>query len=153
MYTFEERIGSQSVQSKLRRLGDLTVPNSPLAGDSTRGIHRHNRAIPTLICPWVDNAADASRCTIAITRDLGDEGVGLLLTHPVSGPELLVGYLLHDAAVSKPWYFLGTIQHNTPIGGGFWAVGVALQEFLTSKGHASLAALAPIAQKLLPPAD
>ena len=152
MYTFEERIGSQSVQTRLRRLGDLTIPNSPLAGDSTRGIPRHNRAIPTLVCPWVNGAADTLRSTIAITRDLADEGVGLLLTHPISGPELVVGYLLADAAVSTPWYFLGTIQHNTPIGGGFWVVGVSLHEFFTSRRHSSLVALEPVAQKLLPPA-
>ena len=151
MYTFEERIGSQSVQSRLRRLGDLTVPNSPLAGDSTRGIPRHNRAIPTLLCPWVNRGADVQRSTIAITRDLADEGVGLLLTHPISGPELVVGYLLADAAVSTPWYFLGTIQHNTPIGGGFWVVGVELHEFVSPQKHPSLQKLEPVAQKLLPP--
>ncbi|HUE73888.1 MAG TPA: hypothetical protein VMP01_23610 [Pirellulaceae bacterium] len=153
MYTFQERLSSQSVQTRLRRLGDLTIPNSPLGGDTARGIPRHNRAIPTLICPWRDGAADVSRCTIAITRDLGDEGVGLLLTHPVSGPELLVGYLLPDAAVQSPWYFRGTIQHNTAIGGGFWVVGVALLEFFTSQRHSSLIALEPWAKKLLPPAS
>lgn len=150
MYTFQERVSVQSVQTRLRRLGDLTVPNSPLAGDTARGIPRHNRAIPTLVCPW-NGAADVSRCTIAITRDLADEGVGLLLTHPVTGPELLIGYLLPDAAVSSPWYFRGTIQHNTPIGGGFWVVGVALQEFFTTQRHSSLLDLEPWAQKLLPP--
>src|SRR5262245_48903113 len=94
MYSFQERVAGQSVQAKLRRLGDLTVPNSPLAADSTRGIQRYNRAIPTLLCPWQNGAADVERSTIAITRDLADEGVGLLLTHPITGPELVVGYLL-----------------------------------------------------------
>ena len=153
MYTFQERLPAQSVQARLRRLGDLTVPNSPLCGDAARGIPRHNRAIPTLICPWQNGAADVSRCTIAITRDLADEGVGLLLTHPVSGPELLVGYLLPDAAIQSPWFFRGMIQHNTPIGGGFWVVGVALLEFFTSQRNASLIALEPLAQKLLPPSS
>lgn len=151
MYTFQERVAAQSVQSRLRRIGDLTVPNSPLFGDSTRGIHRHNRTIPTLLCPWQNGAADISRCTVAITRDLGDEGVGLLLTHPMPGPEVLLAYLLSDAAMPTPWFFRGTIQHNTAIGGGFWVVGVALQEFFTSQRHSSLIDLLPLAQKLLPP--
>ena len=151
MYTFQERVASQSVQSRLRRLADLTVPNSPIGGELNRGIPRHNRAIPTLICPWRKEAADVSRCTIAITRDLGDEGVGLLLTHPVSGPDLVVGYLLADAAVSDPWFFRGKIQHNTPIGGGYWVVGVELHELLTSRGHPSLLELEPLTQRLLPP--
>lgn len=151
MYTFQERVPSQTVQTRLRRLGDLTVPNSPLCGDSTRGIPRHNRAIPTLICPWKNGVADIERCTIAITRDLGDDGVGLLLTHPVTARELLVGYLLPDAAVTDPWFFRGTTQHNTPIGGGYWVVGVELHEFLTNQRHSSLIELEPLTQKLLPP--
>jgi hypothetical protein len=151
MYTFQERVAAQSVQARLRRIGDLTVPNIPPCGDSTRGIHRHNRSIPTLLCPSQHGVADISRCTIAITKDVGDEGIGLLLTHPVSGPEVLVGYLLPDAEMQRPWFFRGTIQHNTPIGGGFWVVGVALLEFFSSQRHSSLIELEPLTQKLLPP--
>ena len=151
MYTFQERVAAQSVQSRLRRIGDLTVPNSPLIGDSSRYIPRQNRTIPTLVCPWEKEAADVARCTVAITRDLADEGVGLLLTHPIAGPEILVVYQLPDSAMPSPWFFRGTIQHNTPLGGGFWVVGVALAEFLTSQRHSSLTPLATLAQKLLPP--
>jgi len=151
MYTFQERVPVQSVQARLRRIGDLTVPNIPPCGESTREIQRHNRSIPTLLCPSKNGVADVSRCTIAITKDIGDEGIGLLLTHPVSGPEVLVGYLLPDPEMNRPWFFRGTIQHNTPIGGGFWVVGIALQEFFSAQRHSSLIDLEPLTQKLLPP--
>lgn len=151
MYTFQERVGAHSVQTRLRRLGDLTVPNFTSAGDMTRNTHRHNRTIPTLLCPWKNERPDVSRCTMVITKDIGDEGVGLLLTHPFTGPDVVVGFLLPDNAIPEPWYFLGTIQHNTAIGGGFWALGIALHEHLSSQWNTRLSELLPFAHKLLPP--
>lgn len=151
MYTFQERVSAQSVQSRLRRIGDLTVPNFTTAGGVARNAHRHNRTIPTLLCPWVDNRPDVSRCAMVITKDIGDEGVGLLLTHPFTGPDVVVGYNLPDDAIPEPWYFRGSIQHNTALGGGFWALGVSFAEYMPTQWHSGLAELLPFAQKLLPP--
>jgi hypothetical protein len=150
MYSFKERMMAQTVQSRLRRIGDLTVPNRS-SYSFLRTANRHNRTIPTLVCTWGKSGPEIEDSTTAITKDIGDEGVGLLVAPlPLSETEVLLAYLLPGGVMNGPWFFRGKIQHTTAIGGGFWSQGVAITELPDGSQIPRCKALCKLTERLLP---
>ena len=117
----------------IRRLCDVTTPNLSVA-DNNRSEDRFNRSLPVIICPWVDDAPVIEQLTVAITRDLSDQGVGLIRNEPLTAEEVVVGFWLEGDNMDEPWYFRASVQSSQRIGGGYWLVGVLLEEFM-NKNH------------------
>lgn len=152
MFSFSKRKKVVDLCPRIRRLCDLTSPNlsTTLSG---RSENRYNRAIPTLLGPWQEDHPVVDESTIGLTSDIADRGVCLVLNQPFLAESVVVGYWVSLEAMSEPWYFLGNICRNQPVGGGFWAVGIELAEFANANHVEELAALTPLAAKLLAPAD
>lgn len=91
-------------------------------------------------------------CLMAVTKDLGDEGVSLVATHPLTAREVVLGFWVPDPVNEQPWFFLGELRHSTAMGGGFWAIGVKLTEYADTLHSEALAPLLPYAHKLYAPA-
>ena len=89
---------------------------------------------------------------MVITKDFGDRGLGLILNHPFPTQEVVVGFWLNTSEAQDPWFFLGKIQRSLQIGGGFWLLGVEMQEFMNERWPLQLQPLLPLAHKLVPPA-
>ena len=151
MALFSFRKKSVDFQRYVRRLIDLTGPNRAHSTGTERLVTRSNRAIPTLVCPWENNWPTVSKAIIAVTKDLGDQGLGLLLNHPLNFTNVVVGFCHEEATASEPWFFLGMQRTNLPIGGGFWLVGIELTEFMNQDWSTQLEPLVPLAKMLLPP--
>lgn len=153
MFSFTARQKTVEFQRYLRRMIDLTTPNKGTSADKARFENRHNRTIPVLMCPWENRTPIVSKTIVVVTKDIADQGVGVILNDFFAVKDVVVGFCLQDGTATKPWFFLGATQYNVAIGGGFWSVGVALTEFMNEKWHVELAPLFPMAQKLLPPQD
>jgi hypothetical protein len=149
MFSFTRRKKTLDLQRYIRRLCDLTSPAlSPLEGD-VRTDNRHSRVIPTLLCPWEEDGPIADQATIVLTKDISDRGVGLVLQHPLRAEHVLLGFLLADE--TDPLFFLGDIRQNSPIGGGYWVIGVELTDMVNICDFDSLEQLRPMAAKLSRP--
>lgn len=153
MFSFSARKKSVDFQRYVRRLIDLTIPNRAGATNVERYENRHNRVIPALLCPWEGNTPIVSRAVVAITKDLADRGVGLILTEPFDATEVVVGFYDREATAEQPWFFLGVTRTSVPIGGGFWLLGIELTEFMNESWHSQLEPLYPLAEKLCPPSS
>ncbi len=151
MFSFSKRKKVVDLCPRIRRLCDLTSPNlsTTLSG---RSENRYNRAIPTLLGPWQEDHPVVDESTIGLTSDIADRGVCLVLNQPFLAESVVVGYWISSDAMSEPWYFLGNICRNQPMGGGFWAVGIELTEFANTNHAKELVALKPLAAKLSAPA-
>jgi hypothetical protein len=150
VFSFQSRQKSVAVQSRIRRLLDLTIPNFSDALHSDRAEDRHNRVLPALLCAWENERPAADSFTFVVTKDIASEGVGLLLPQPFRADEVLLGFCLPDDAMEEPWFFVGRPQSLRKLGGGFWTLGVQLTEYAGSGCQGKFASLLPLINQLLP---
>jgi hypothetical protein len=151
MPLFTSRKKSVDFQRYVRRLIDLTSPIRACSTGTERFVTRNNRVIPTLVCPWENNTPTISKVVLAVTKDLGDQGVGIISNHPLDLKDVVVGFCHEEATASEPWFFLGVRRTSIPIGGGFWLSGIELTEFMNENWSTELEPLVPMARTLLPP--
>jgi hypothetical protein len=133
----------------IRRICDLTLPNSLSAGEQGRVENRYNRTLPILVAPWKAARPDVERVFFATTRDLSDTGLSLVCTQSISG-DVVVGFWLPQDGWSDPWFFLGSVLRSHPLGGGFWAAGIHLSEWANANYRARLQHLFAPAMRLQP---
>ena len=152
MFSFAKRKKTVDFQNYIRRLCDLTTPNLPTTFHG-RSENRYNRTIPTLLSPWQEDRPLGDECIIGLTSDAADRGVAVVLNQPFHADAVVVGYWISPDAMSEPYFFLGNIHRNQPIGGGFWAVGIEITEFANTNYNETLAVLKPLAAKLLSPVE
>ena len=151
MFSLGRRKKIVNLQRYLRRIVDRTAPNNGVSMDVARTENRYNRIIPTLLSPWTDGRVDVGRSLLALTKDIADHGIGVITNHPFPRGDVVVGFWLPDRDMQSPWFFQGSIQRESPIGGGFWLLGIELEEFISDDRQHELEPLAPLAKKLLPP--
>ena len=90
---------------------------------------------------------------MAISKDLSDRGVGLILAEPFDAAEVVLGFCHQETSANQPWFFLGVRRTSVPIGGGFWVCGIELTEFMDESYHRQLEPLYPLAEMLRPPSS
>ena len=148
MYSFEPK-KTPHVQSHVRRILDLTVPNWSPDLERDRAEDRTIRVIPALLCAWERDAPVVDQHAFVLTRDFSSEGVGVILNSPFRDRELLLGFRLGEEVMHEPWFFLGTAQHLRRFGGGYWTMGVQLREFVGATPVKRCAALGTLMERLL----
>jgi hypothetical protein len=150
MYTFAPS-ARPIVESRVRRIVDLTVPNFARQAQDERFESRSNRVIPVLICPWEDGKPVPDQYLFALTKDLSSDSAGVVLPQPVRTEGVLVGFWLGEDVMEEPWYFVGRMVSQRKLGGGFWTAGIQFTEFLTSASRDAVAPLQPLAARLPAP--
>ena len=150
MFNFTKRKNAVDIRRLVRRIRDLTMPNSPFGGNQTRRQERANRAIPTLICPWDNGEPVTERIHFGLTRDVSDHGVGLVTTEPLEVNQVVIAYWPDGDDPGQPWFFLGEARRLESIGGGFWTLGVEFVEFINQSHSSQLRELMPCARELRP---
>jgi len=150
MYSFAKNKKTVDLFPYIRRICDLTTPNLATVTGG-RSEDRFNRTIPTLIYPWENGRPSEDECSVCLTSDLADRGVRLVLAQPFHAERAVLGYWIGCEQMREPWFFLGEVRRNQPIGGGFWSVGIKLTEFANEDYQQLLAPLTETASKLLPP--
>lgn len=150
MFGFRRRKTGLDMQAHLRRIADLTIPNRTSSENPLRFEDRNNRTVPVLVCPWTEDGPDLSRCVMAVTKDISDRGVSVVMNHPLVTEEVVIGFFLPGTVMLEPWFFRGAPRRNVSIGGGFWLLAVELLELMNQNGKSHIEPLFPIAQKLLP---
>jgi hypothetical protein len=151
MFSFTSRKKTIEVCKHLARVCDLTTPNMAAPSCEDRVEDRHNRSIPTLICPWEQNNPRVDESAFVLTKDLSDIGIGIVSSQPIRATELLVGLWPDEQVADEPWFFLGDVKRIAPLGGGFWIMGVALTEFANQEHQDALGPLRSLAERLRVP--
>jgi hypothetical protein len=147
MFSFDTRKRLGEVRGFLRQVVDLTSPNLPPLEGDMRSESRSNRALPALLAPWEHSRAVVDESTYALTKDISDRGLSLVLHQPFKSVEVVVGVWL-----SSPRFVLGEVRQNAPIGGGFWQLGVELTDVLDPVAYPQIRNLEALAARLVPDA-
>ena len=94
-----------------------------------------------MACPWGDDRIDLDDTFVAITKDLSDLDIGLIVDHEFPFAEITLAFWMPSG--QQPWCFHGCVRRSDPIGGGFWVVGVELLEVLQNHSLRCAPASAP----------
>jgi hypothetical protein len=157
MFSFNRRKREIELRSVLGRIIDVTSPNiTPPEGDC-RIYDRFNRTMPVLLTPWENGRPSIGESANAITKDISDQGVAVILPQPFRCQEVVVGFWLRSssqvATGDAPSFCLGQVRQSVQIGGGFWQLGIELTELVNVSDSRELELLVPVAANLLPPCD
>jgi hypothetical protein len=144
MFSFGSRKKQLDVQAFLRRVIDISSPNrAPLDGEA-RLDSRANRTFPLVVAPWVDGQPDVDKAMTALSKNFSGQGMTTILAAPIRGDELVIGFELEN----QPYFLLGNVRHRTPLGGGFWQLGIELTSLLTLADEPCLERLLPMTEAL-----
>ena len=145
MFSFDTRKRLNQVRTFVRHVVDVTSPNLPPLEGESRSENRSNRVLPALLAPWEDGGPSVDEISYALTEDLCDRGLSLVLHQPFKAVQVVVGLWLES-----PRFALGDVRQNVPLGGGFWQLGVELVDLLDPAEYPDLQSLVPLAAYLRP---
>jgi hypothetical protein len=152
VFSFLKSKKSADIGKFMRRICDLTTPNLPVY-DDTRAESRYNRSLPILLCPISRGVPTADEALVAVTSNLSEHSIGLVTHIPLNWQEGVAGLWLGPKVMDHPWFFQITVQANRPLGGGFWQVGVLLNDVLDRVERDDLGILNRAVLRLMPDQD
>ena len=129
----------------LRRLLNNGDPRVSLGVEESRTSSRCLRCLPVVLVPWEDGGPLPIHAAFGTTKEISDHGMAVVLPSQMRTAEVAIGMLVEQ----QPRFMRGQVKHCTPVGGGYWQVGIRAFEILdlTLPG---LNNLLPFAQHLAP---
>jgi hypothetical protein len=136
MFAFRSERKRIALQALVRRVSDLTMPNLAPPGDNPRLEIRRNRCFPALVVPYPGKRLLVADAAVALTRDIVDQGMSLVVPRAVEVEDVIVAFWLYGPHVEpgKPEQYLLHAQrrHCEELGGDFWLLGLKLIELVSA---------------------
>lgn len=148
MFSFGSKNKRQALAKCMRRLADITTPNIQPIEEDSRLARRNTRVLPALLVPWQEGGPQASEVQTVLLKDISDLGAGLVLDERCEAREVLIAVWVCEE--ESPWFFMGQVRQQHPIGGGHWALGLELTEVIDITDLNGIELLAPYVARLLP---
>ena len=145
MYSFESNKDHVDVQGFVQRIANASTPNFPTPGSQVRVQNRYNRTLPVVLLPWEDERPIVDAPIFAITKDISDVGMALVLPAPLTDGCLACGFWLDSAA-----YVVGEVRQCVAFGGGFWQIGIEMTKLINTADLIDGARLEQLAAHLDP---
>jgi len=155
MYSFERNRDLIEVRGQLARLiNRQTIPVFPDELDD-RVDSRCRHMIPVEIIMWENDAPFVSETMTALTCDISDTGIGIIMHHPLRVEQIVLGFWIDESSQGtsrsgRPLFLLADVVRNASIGGHFWQVGTRVTKVLRLSAHDELEQLAPRLAELAP---
>jgi hypothetical protein len=123
-----------------------------LLEEDPRSDSRQSRVLPAFLVPFEDGTACCDECSFAITKNLSDHGLSLILHQPFHAREVVIGLwpvpFERAGSPCDPLFVLGELVENVDLGGGFWQLCLVLTRLLDDQEQ--IDRLTPFAAKLIP---
>lgn len=103
---------------------------------------RHNRTLPALLFPWLNDVPLTDEPVMTTTKDISTGGGSLLLQQEFRWDDFLIALPYGKV----PVFVLSKVRHRTPLVFGFWQLGVQWQRLIPPT---ECPALQPIAELML----
>lgn len=143
MFSFGDRKKLLEVQSVLRRIIDASAPHRA-PEEEARWDSRSNRTFPVVICPWGDSEPCVERAITALTKNVSSQGLTAILPVHFDDDLLVTGFSFEE----NHRFMIGVVRHRTPLGGGFWQLGIELTRLVDIGEVPSLEKLVPMTEGL-----
>ena len=117
---------------------------------STGRAGRHRPALPILLTPWRDGAAVVAETSIGFTRDLSNQGAGLIALKELQEEKFVVTIAPPAGSVEPPYHFVAHLRGINPMALGLWIAHLEFEQSVSGKGS-NLPELDDVAKKALLP--
>ncbi len=154
MFAFGNKDRQKHVHDLLNRISNISTPNLiPYSGECRQN-QRVNRSIPVLLAAWEDGRPAAGITMNAVTKDIGEQGISFITNTQFRLEEVVVGmYVATDAREPERGnceFLRGRVKQNFAIGGGFWQIGIEVEEILSESHTPELEQLRTSVELLAP---
>ena len=154
VFFFNKSRVKQDLQKQILGIINRTDASLPRV-DERRAGKRFLRAVPVVLAPWNKSGPSSEVHAFAVTRDISVSGMGLILQQPFKAEEVLIGIrptpIDNHEPLQPPQFFVGSINANTAIGGGYWLLSVELVESVTPDHSREFGQFQEFATRLTPP--
>ena len=153
MFSYPNHKQFSELNGFVRRLTNLTSPNVPRSEGENRAEMRNNRTFAVLLVPCDGNDLAVHDTTTAVTKDLSEQGISLVLNQPFQPEVVVLGFWpVWDSNTidAQPTFVRGHVRQNAEIGGGFWQIGVQFEGKATEKEFPTLDQVFASAARLIP---
>ncbi len=145
MFSFRRRPKNPSIHKVIRKFLSAVHPELGPSEREARWEYRLHRTAPVLLAPY-DDELSLGEASYALTKNLSDSGLALVLPQPFRAERLAVGFWFGDQA----HFVLAQVRQNVPLGGGFWQLGVELLETLDPAQSPMIRRMLTLAARLDP---
>lgn len=146
MFPFRQRPKHPDVHKVIRRFLSTVRPESGPLEREARWEYRLHRTAPVLLAPYDDDELSLNEATYALTKNLSDSGLALVLPQPFRAEQLAIGFWFGE----QGHFVLGQVRQNVPLGGGFWQLGIELSETLDPSQSPAVGRMLTLAARLDP---
>lgn len=122
------------VQSFVLSLVNNHCPNLHIEGEELRVDSRVNLTVVVLVVPIEDGRTEVDRCFVTVTKEFSNTGVSLVLAEPRPLDEMILGFR-HRTSMT---YIRAKAKHLSPMGAGFFQLGVKMLEVLSVEDYPEL---------------
>jgi hypothetical protein len=127
----------QSVQNFVLKLVNNNCPDLKALIEGDRGDKRINLTLVVIVVPLTDGKPRLDEAFYAATQDISVSGVGIVLDRQEALDDAIVGFR-NEGDIT----FLRTkAKHITPMGGGFYRLGLELTEVVANGDYYGLGTL------------
>lgn len=116
----------REVQGFLLRVANTNCPELKSRREGPRLERRVNLTLVVLVVPIEKGRAQVPKAFTAVTKEFSTSGVAVVLDGPRALDELILGFRAEGELV----FIRGKVKHINPMGGGFFQMGVKLQEIV-----------------------
>lgn len=105
MFLCREYRRRRELYGLLQRVQNMTEPTLTPVLDEQRSATRRNRVFPVVLTPWEGERAIVADAVYALTKDISDNGIALVLHSPFRTEAVVIGFALpsldHSATCEK----------------------------------------------------
>jgi hypothetical protein len=116
-----------AVQSFILKVVNNNCPELKALIEGPRLDSRVNIVLVVMIIPVVDKKLQTKRVFTAVTKELSNTGVGIVLDRPMDLDEAVIGFRFEGEMT----FFRAQAKHLEPMGGGFFQLGFHLREIIS----------------------
>ena len=128
----------REVQSFVLNLLNNHCPNLHLADEELRLESRVNLTLVVLVVPVKDGKVQIDQTLVTVSKDFSNTGVSLVLSEPHALDEVVLGFQRRGSVT----FIRAKAKHLSPMGAGFFKLGLKLHEVLASDEYPELSDLA-----------
>ena len=155
MFSFQRNRDLQEVREHLLRIVNQRATEFLPDDIEQRATSRSRHTIPVEVILWEEDAPVVTETITALTRNISDTGVGVIMHHPLRVEKIVLGFWISESFSEPsndgtPLFFLADIVHHVPIGGPFWIIGTECCRTLRRSEYGELETLVPRLSELAP---
>jgi len=128
----------REVQGFVLNLINNHCPHRHLGRDDLRVESRVNLTVVVLVVPIKDARAQVDQCLMTVSKEFSHTGVSLVLGEPLPLDEVILGFQRRGSIT----FIRAEARHLSPMGAGFFQLGLKLLEVLPADAYPELEALA-----------